>query len=532
MKKKTALLLATVMLLTCFLAACSTSPAPSESVQPSESAEPVATGPKEITIAAGRTFYQGPTTNIFLHGSTNVWQALVMLDDNMAPAMKLAESITQSEDGLTWTIKLRDGVTFHDGSMLTSDVALMNLERLYHWNSGSKAYDAEYEKSSEYGKIVSMDKVDDLTFTVTHESPIPDFDSRLAYENSAMFAAASFDDAKAIATPYGTGPYKYDSYDETTQTLTLTKFDQYWEGTPKLDTVVFKNIGDAATRLSALQSGEIDVISDVGGVLPQQAETVLADSNLTMKQRLVSTVHYYFMNTNEGKFFNNEDMRRALSLCIDRDTIVNNLLLGYGEAAKSVISSADADWVVDCGYSFDPEQAKTIKEAAVGSEEVSCVILLNSALLGRWPYQDVATMIQAQLKEIGVDAQIETVDSATWSERLKSGDYDIAPQPFTVSAGEPNYYFTRNVESSGANNKGRNYGINDAALDELIEKVAIEPDKAARQDYYAQIQQMVKENEYVIPLWYDVTIYAMNNRVQNFNLDVTFCPNLFDVDVA
>ncbi|NLH01221.1 MAG: hypothetical protein GX488_04860, partial [Clostridiales bacterium] len=167
-------------------------------------------------------------------------------------------------------------------------------------------------------------------------------------------------------------------------------------------------------------------------------ETVLADKNLVMKKRLVSTVHYYFMNTNKGKLFSDANMRKALSLCIDRESVVKNLLLGYGEPAKSVVSSANTDWITDCGYTFDPAKAKELKENAVGTSEVSCVILLNSALLGRWPYQDVAAMVQAQLKEIGVNAQIEAVDAAAWSERLKNGDYDIAPQPFTVSAGEPN----------------------------------------------------------------------------------------------
>lgn len=530
-KKKIALALAAVMLFTGLMTACANSSAPG-SEQPSENAETPVSGPKEIAIAAGRSFYQGSATNIFLHGSTNVWQALVMLDNNMEPEMKLAESITQSEDGLTWTIKLRDNVIFHDGTKLTSDAAIANLERLYHWNSGSKAYDPAYEKTGEYGKIVNMAALDEFSFTVTHENPIPDFDSRLAYENSAMFSPASFDDSKVITVPYGTGPYKYDSYDETAEKLSLVKFDEYWEGEPKLDKVIFKNIADAATRLSALQSGEVDVISDVGGILPQQAESVLADDSLTMKQRLVSTVHYYFMNTNEGKLFSDVDVRKALSLCIDRDTIVENLLLGYGETAKSVISSANADWVNDCGYSFDPAEAKALKEKAVGTDEVSCVILLNSSLLGRWPYQDTAAMIQAQLKEIGINAQIETVDSATWSERLKNGDYDIAPQPFTVCAGEPNYFFTRNVESNGSNNISRCYGIKDTALDELIAKVAVEPNKTERQKYYSQIQKLVKENEYIIPLWYDVTIYAMNSRIRNFDLDVTFCPNLYEVNVA
>ena len=141
-------------------------------------------------------------------------------------------------------------------------------------------------------------------------------------------------------------------------------------------------------------------------------------------------------------------------------------------------------------------------------------------------------MIQAQLGEIGINAKIETVDGATWNSRLKEGSYDIAPQPFTVSAGEPNYFFVRNIESRGANNVARSYGISDPVLDELIEKVAVEPDKSERQNLYKTIQGLVKENEYIIPLWYDVTLYAMKKNVQNFNLDVIFCPNLFEVELA
>jgi len=526
MKRKLSLVLAVLLLFS--LAACAKIEAPQQSTQPG----PAGKAAKEITIAAGRSFYQGPTTNIFVHGSTNVWQALVMLDENMGPEMKLAESAEQSEDGLTWTIRLRPGITFHDGSRLTSEVAIFNLDRLYHWNSGSQSYDPDFEKDGEYGKIVDISAVDELTFTVTHAEPIPDFDLRLAYENSAMFALSSFDENRAINFPYGTGPYKYESYDEVTQSLTLVKFDEYWEGEPKLDKVVFRNIADATARLSALRSGEVDVISDVGGIMPQQAATVLSDENLVMKQRLVSTVHYYALNTKEGRLFNDVRMRRALSLSIDRDTIVDKLLLGYGEPAVSVLSSAGAEWVVDCGYEFDPVKAKALKEEAVGEGEVSCTILLNSSLLGRWPYQDAASMIQAQLKEIGINAVIETVDGATWNSRLKEGSYDIAPQPFTVSAGEPNYFFVRNIESRGANNVARSYGISDPVLDELIQKVAVEPNKAKRRNLYRTIQERVKEYEYIIPLWYDVTLYAMRKNVQNFNLDVIFCPDLFEVDVA
>ena len=354
----------------------------------------------------------------------------------------------------------------------------------------------------------------------------------LAYEASAMFAMASFDDARAIQNPIGTGPYKYEAYDEGQQILTLSKFEDYRLGVPNLDEVKFQNIADATARLAALRSGAIDVISDVGGIMPQQAAEVLADDNLVLAQQKVSTVHYVCMNTSEGKLFGSKEMRNALSMSIDRDSIVDDLLLGYGAQAVSVLTDLSTDWTVDCGYTFDPEAAKALKEAAVGADKKDAVIVVSSALTGRWPYQEAALMIQAQLAQIGVNATIEMLDAATWGARLKDGDYDISIHPFTVSAGEPNFFFTRNMKTGGSNNVARGYGISNSELDALIETVAVEPNKAVRQEYYAQMQQIVKDEDYIIPAWYDVTIYAMNKRVQNFAIDVIFCPNMFPVDVV
>ena len=181
-KKLTAILLAIV--LTFALSACTSTPAATnapttaptaaptqasqQTAQPAATQEIVEDEFKTITVAAGRSFWQGSTTNIYLHGSTNVWESLVMIDENMNPTMQLAESVTVSADGLTWTVKLKDGVKFHDGSLLDADTAIYNLDRLYHFNGTVKAYDPEYKKTGEYGDIVAMEKVDDLTFTVTH----------------------------------------------------------------------------------------------------------------------------------------------------------------------------------------------------------------------------------------------------------------------------------------------------------------------------------------------------------------------------
>ena len=513
-----------VVILIAFLAGCSGAADPSP-------APPNDPAPSTLRIAAGRSFWQGSATNIYLHSSTNVWEPLVLFDDHMEPRMKLASAITPSADGLTWTITLREGIAFHDGSAFTAEVAAFNLERLYRYNPVTRAFDPEFARSGEFGDISEISVIFDYAFTVTHREPIPDFPARLSLENSAMFALASFDEDRVITHPYGTGPFLYEAYDAQNSILTLRQNRAYHRGVPAIDTVYFFNIPDAAMRLAALQSGEIDVIADVGGVLPQQAAEILAASELVLRERQVSTVHYLGINSNEGSLFHDTRLRNALGLSLDRDAIVEVLLHGYGRPAISVVSDLSTGWVIDADYRFDPAAAQALVTEAVGEERPPAVILINSALTGRWPYRDIAVLLQAQLVAIGIDATIETVDGATWTERMRNGDYDITLHPFTVSSGEPIYFFIRNIASTGANNLLRGYGINSPELDALIARAAVEVDLSARRAYYAELQRLVRAADYIIPIWYDVTLYAMHERVRNFQLDVLFRPDLFAVEL-
>jgi len=514
-----------IVILIALLAGCSSAP----TNPPTES--PADLAPNTLRIAAGRSFWQGPMTSIYLHSSTNVWEPLVLFDDHLEPVMKLASAITPSEDGLTWAITLREGVTFHDGSALTAEVAAFNLERLYHYNPVTRAFDPQFARSGEFGDIQEIHLISDYALTVTHLEPIPDFPARLSLENSAMFALASFDEDRGIIHPYGTGPFLYEAYDTQNSILTLRQNTAYHRGVPAIDTVYFFNIPDAAMRLAALRSGEIDVIADVGGVLPQQAAEILAAPDLVLRERQVSTVHYLGINSSEGSLFYDVRLRNALSLSVDREAIATVLLHGYARPAISVVSDLSAQWVIDAGYRFDPEAARALVAEAMGEERPPALILVNSALTGRWPYQDIAVLLQAQLIDIGIDATIETVDGATWTERMRDGDYDIAPHPFTVSSGEPIYFFIRNIASGGANNLLRGYGIANPELDALIARAAVETDASVRRAYYAELQQMMRDADYMIPIWYDVTLYAMHERVQNFVLDVLFRPDLFVVEL-
>jgi len=531
MKKLYAVLI--IILFSALLTSCSAGPAdgPSAEDLSATDAQPSPQEQKVLRIAAGRSFRQGRSTSTYLHFSTNVWESLVLFDDSMEPMMVLAESIIPSDDGLTWTINLREGISLHDGSVLNAKVAAFNLERLFRYNPVAQKFDPEFARTGEFGQITNISAISEYSLTVTHLIPVPDFPARLSMGNSAMFALSSFDEDRVIMHPYGSGPFIYSHYDERNHVLRLQRFERYRLGKPSVETVYFFSIPDASTRLAALQSDEIDVIADVGGVLPQQANEIISNPDLVLKQRQVSTVHYIALNSFEGSLFSDVRMRNAVSLSIDREMIVDVMLQGFGVPAISVITDLSAEWVVNANYRFDPDEAAALVHQAMGNQVPDAVILINSAWMGRWPYQDVALMFQAQLIQIGINALVEIVDNATWSERMRGGDYDIALHPATISAGEPIYFFVRVIESNGPDNISRGYGINNPDMDALIARAAGEIDVGLRREFIAELQYKVREADYIVPIWYDVTLYAMNARVLDFELDVLFRPDLFGVRV-
>ncbi|UPA30821.1 ABC transporter substrate-binding protein [Terrisporobacter glycolicus] len=487
--------------------------------------------PKVLTIATGRSFYQGEGTDIFVHGSTNVWESLVKLQDDMTPACDLAESIEPSEDYMSWTIKVKKGIKFHDGTELNAKAVKYNLDRLYHFSDVDKKYDKKTENVDDYGKIKSIELVDDYTVKVTHKEPTVDFMARLSYAAGAMFSLESFNDDGQIVKPYGTGPFKLKDYDETSDVLTLEKFADYRNGKAKLDEVVFKKIEDASTRLSALQTGEIDVVADVGAIMPQQADKVKSDDKLELKEQLVTTTHYMNLNKSKGKLFNNNDLAQAVSYAVSSESIVKDLLQGYGKEAKSVITSVSKKYSKDCGYEYNMDKAKELKEKSIGDKKESIDIIINSALTGRWPYENVAMLIQSQLEKIDIKSNIEVVDAAVWSERLKKGDYDMTLAPYTISTGEPSFYFEPHMKSDGAINVSRSYGYKNSKTDELIAKAATETDEQKRVKDYQELQDIAKKEGPTIPLWEDVTLYAVNKKVKDFNLNLLFWSDLSVVDI-
>ncbi|MCL6635187.1 MAG: ABC transporter substrate-binding protein, partial [Peptococcaceae bacterium] len=183
---------------------------------------------QELVIGVGRDFYSGPDSSNFLHGSTGVWESLTYLDEKLEPVPQLAERLVSDEADKVWTVYLRPGVKFHDGTPLNAEAVVKNVMRL-----------KKRASFDEYGTFLNLEKVEaagqrEVKFTFNR--PEPAFPAKVAYHGCPIFSPQSFDDSGKITTPYGTGPFKFAEYKKG-EALVVTRNDDYWGGKPKLTKV-------------------------------------------------------------------------------------------------------------------------------------------------------------------------------------------------------------------------------------------------------------------------------------------------------
>ncbi|MGQ9595188.1 MAG: ABC transporter substrate-binding protein [Anaerolineae bacterium] len=485
-------------------------PTPTAVSKPTPTQAPV---PQTLVIGLGRDLYYGPKEWYMLHGSLAVWEPLVLPDHDLRASPVLAVSWEADETGTVWTLKLRQNVVFHDGTPFNADAVLLNVPKL------------QEEYSATLPGLDRLEKVDDYTVRFVLKQPVPDLPQRIAYFSSAMIAPSAIGVDGRPTAPIGTGPFRFVEYLKGDQII-LERNEHYWGRPPKLERVIFKYIPDATTRLAALQTGEIDAIADVGSLQPEQASLVQADPNLVLLQQPVATTHYLVFHSGKPPF---DDMRlrQAVSKALDRQGLVDQTVSGYGIPGISVITPLAKDWVrSDVAPQYDPEQAKALAREALGARRVPVRLVLNSAFLGRWPYANIAQILQAAVADLGMDVEIVTLESGAWNEALKNGDYNLTLTPYTLMTGEPDFFMSSWAWSKGDLNQRRSYGYANSRVDALVEAARREMDHTARKAMYDELQAILAEEVPFTPLYHEVTLYATRRNVADLFLDVQFKPGL------
>lgn len=519
-----------MLLLPGFLWGCTAKPADVET-PPSEGKTGQETQklhvPQELVAGLGRD--AGDQYGYGAHPPlTRVLETLVFNDPVQGLIGGLAINWETSADSLTWSIYLREGVQFHDGTPFNAAAVEKNLWRISEMSPGR------------FGSIAKLEVVNEHEVKVTHSEPFASFLYALAWPGSAMINPRFVDDDGKVLEPVGTGPYIRDSWLPGVE-MVLLRNDQYWGGIPHLEKVVLKFIQDPTTRMMALEAGEIDIIIDTGGVLPEQVPTLQQHPEIELLTVAGAVPHYMSLNTREWPL-DDVLVRRAVMHAIDLDSIVQYVLEGYGKVMTSVIPYSEQEWLHDAElFTFnDPARARELLREAGWEDSGDGILqkdgkkfqvkfLLSSALVGRWPYQPIAEIMQAQLGEVGIEVEIEIQEAGLWQETLKKGEAGFAIRPWSAICPQSRLHAW--LHGEGEQNLAMGIFYNNPQVNQLTERLLRTTDQDEARKISFQIQELVAQDVPIIPMYDEVLINAVRKNIKGYVIDPKFNVNWEDIYV-
>lgn len=427
----------------------------------------------------------------------------------------LAEKTEVSSDGLTRTITLRDGITFHDGTKLTSEAIKANIEHLQDPNTAS---------STGYlavGKVDQINIVDGLTAELKLSAPDNALLESLSMPWTAIQSPQGLkrDQAANCAAPAGTGPFKVESWDRQ-QAVNLVRYEDYvspaadTERTSTasyLDGITWRFIPEAASRYAALQSGEVDVIDNPQ---PDTISTAADNSLGHLDAPRPGASNRLELNSSKAPF-DDVRVREAFMHAVDVNSGINALYFNTVKRSYSLLSSVEPLGISDeSKFTTDATKANELLDAAGWTQRDSEGYRVKDGkrLTLKFPVstnqsvpaeQSLFEQMQAAAKPVGFEVKIELLDLSSWYGALAKHEYDLVSAPYTKvgpsvlrilfhsdsTVPAPSGYFANNSQ------------VKDPKLDQLLVDAEQTSDEAERAELYKQAQQIVLDGYYVMPLY-------------------------------
>ncbi|MEO3999532.1 ABC transporter substrate-binding protein [Mesorhizobium sp. CAU 1732] len=469
----------------------------------------------------------GITTDISSSNlSGQVYSTLVRLDPEGQVIPSLAQSWEISEDGLTYTFNLFEGVKWHDGEPFTAQDVAWSL-----WNV-NKEFNGPASGLLE--AVSSIEAVDDLTVVFNLEYTYPPLLRGLAYFNSSTILpkhifdnGSSPQENPANLAPIGTGPFIFKEYVRGSHIVFERNPDYHLDGLPHMDRLVFQIIPNDSARALALQSGEIDFIPYYAMPLGE-VDVLRGDSRVSVEfaKRMIAGIFMAFLNT-RNEPLDNAEVRRALYHALNRDEMLEKAGFGFGKVAAGPISSEQQIFHTDAvaTYDYDPAKAEAMLDAAgyPRGSDGKRFRLRVSFDLKEGPMNNTAMLMRAQFNAIGVDLDIQGMDSGAWRDSaFAKWDFDITMGSFSTgpdpAVGVERLYVCRNIEPLMARNAS---GYCNPDLDDIFARASREQDEAKRIELYHEVQSVLAQDAPHWWLWDRFYPIAFNANLDGILDDLT-----------
>ncbi|ASW53652.1 ABC transporter substrate-binding protein [Plantactinospora sp. KBS50] len=478
-----------------------------------------------------------------------LFSPLVDYDAQNKPYEVAAESVT-STDNTVWTIRLKSGYTFHNGEKVTSD------DYINAWNYGAYGPNGQgnsyfFEKIAGYDDMQSQDpdgdgpqqapeptaktlsglkKVDDLTFTVTLSQPYTDFRTMLGYTAFYPMPQAAFSEPGVLdpdyeSAPIGQGPFKMKGTWQHDARVEVERYDAFPGQQPKVDGVEFRIYQQLTAAYSDVLADNLDVIPMVP---TENLSTAPTDLGSRFQTSPMSSFQFLAFPTFQ-KEFSNPDVRRAISMAIDRDEITTSIFKGSQESARSFVSPVVPGYRANTAgdaATFDPDKAKQLYTAAGGPSKIT--ISYN----GDGGHKDWVDATCNQLKaNLGVEcvgtAEPKFADLLTKVE--KKDPVGLFRLGWVMDYPSMEDYLGPLYSTNGSSNY---YGYSNEEFDRLVKEGAAAPTEEEAIKKYQQAEDILAKDLPVIPLRFGQNTYGHSTKVKNVEVDLFSRVNLLEIETA
>jgi peptide/nickel transport system substrate-binding protein len=433
-----------------------------------------------------------------------IYSTLMLLDPDANPIPGLAESYQLSNDGLTYTFKLRQGVTFHNGDEVTAEDVKFTFDRL-------RAKDSGYSYGSQVETIASVDVLDKHTAKFTLSRTTGPFLIYMAFPGSSIVPKKLVESGHDLnANPIGSGPFKFVSY----QPRTAIKFERnpnyYEKGKPYFDAMEYRIISDITALTNAVMSKVVNFSNEIP---PKDWSRVKVTPGIKGKT-IEGSRYYWLLPNNQRKPFDNPKVRQAVAHAIDRSAIVRGTFFGQ---ATPILGGVIPQW--NWGYANlnyfkpggDPEKARKLLADAgypKGFETTMTIASSFPAMMG------LAPIIQANLQQVGIKAKIGTMEIPRyWDEVWSTSNFDITTMYWVSPLADPDDFVTNNYKCGMAINVQKSCS---QAMDAILEEAKTAPTREKREKLYRKMQELSLEEMGIVPLVNGWILIAHTSKLKNY----------------
>lgn len=430
----------------------------------------------------------------------NVLEGLTFYDDDLNLVPALAESWEQSEDGLTWTFNLREGVMFSNGREMTAEDVVWNYERLTDPDTGAG------NAGNAGGSGAVFEAVDDYTVTITTESPVGILPQLLGLNKSTgIMAPESAEEDGTIRIPIGTGPFVISQVDGTTFIL-LEKNEYYWqEGLPYLDAIEIQPIPDNTVRETALLGGEVDWVL---AIAPQNFESLQAEEGIEVATAPQLSYDYMGVNLTREPL-NDVRVRQAIAYAINRDEICGFAYFGLCTAVQGP-TGPGSPWFFDYApYEQDLDKARELL-AEAGYPDGFELELLPTTEYGETV--EAAKVLEQQLGAIGITVTINAPQWTEWLELEGNFNYDIYICSWNGLIDADAYFYLQQTTDQVFNFTG----YSNPDFDALMEEGRSTSDFETRYAIYEEANKILVDDAPYIYMYNKMEIRAYADYVEGF----------------